>query len=152
MKREIKFRAWNEENNRWATESDFKREGLFLNYDIRGNGEFEIQSDCPMRGHGRFIINQFTGLKDRNGREIYEGDIGKRWINEKDRFKLGFKFCDYWLIEWLQKTAGFTTTCIGESRDDKYTKKEPKQNSFSTRFNEIEIIGNIFENPELLEP
>ena len=122
MKRKIKFRAWNIELNRWATESDFKKEGLFINYDIRGNGEFELQADCPMWGHGRFEIVQFTGLKDKNDIEIFEGDI-VRWVVDVDE--------DDRVIDELVYYGGgaFYPVCIMPGY-------------------EYEIIGNIFENPK----
>ena len=88
---------------------------------------------------------QFTGRLDKNGKEIYEGDICKR--------NIGDLFVDYWLIEWLDETAGFTTTYIGEGKDNIYYPKLPQRNSYSRRFNEMEVIGNIYQTPNsFLEP
>ena len=68
------------------------------------------------------ILMQYTGLKDKNGKEIYEGDVVKTSLGiGKVCMRLG---C--WFIE-MQKELGYFHT------------------------DEIEVIGNIYENPELLK-
>jgi uncharacterized phage protein (TIGR01671 family) len=78
--------------------------------------------------------NLFTGLKDKNGKEIYEGDIL--------RYKSGFYgFAGQLLIsevEWDSAFCGFRPFCDYSSEYDDLV-KDP------------EVIGNIYENPELLE-
>ena len=69
------------------------------------------------------IVEQFTGLHDKNGKEIYEGDIVTDGVGK------------YKIIYDL-KLAGYQPYCI--FRDD------PE--------NYCEVIGNIYENPELLKP
>jgi uncharacterized phage protein (TIGR01671 family) len=131
MKREIKFRAWNEEDNRWASGLDFKREGLFINYNISDNGEFEIQADYPMRGYGRFILMQYTGLKDKNGKEIYEGDIVKV-SNERYPVTTVCKWDNGCFI-------------LEDKADGHWTRQLHSQPE------RLKIIGNIYENPKLFE-
>jgi len=140
MKREIKFRAWNEEDNRWASGLDFKREGLFINYNISDNGEFELQADYPMRGYGRFILMQYTGLKDKNDKEIYEGDIVKVPAGWGD----GLLYNSF--IGEIQYDAPnfYVNQGININKTGKWSNQEYK-------WEEIEIIGNIYENPELLK-
>lgn len=71
-------------------------------------------------------LMQFTGLKDKNGKEIYEGDI------------LEIGFCVY-KIEW--DACGFVTSG-----------SNGVMGLCGARINFSEIIGNIYENSELLEP
>ena len=81
---------------------------------------------------------QFTGLKDKNGKEIYEGDIGKRTM-KMPRFKQEMQILvDCWEIVFDK--GAFSTRLFGSDKPSRY----------SDRFEEIEIIGNIYENPELL--
>lgn len=64
MSREIKFRAWNGYKMRGVTKNDF--------FSIRNDGMTSMQLPDP---DFEPVLMQFTGLKDRNGVEIYEGDL-----------------------------------------------------------------------------
>lgn len=110
--RTIKFRAWDS---------------------LQGKMIFS-EPDIMNFFHKAFMDNvmQFTGLLDKNGKEIYEGDI----LNQQDGW--------YRIIEWDEGCGGFIGVAIGKDVYEKYW------NNLGERDESAEIIGNIFENPELL--
>lgn len=125
--REIKLRAW-----------DKKNKDMF---NVQGFDMYEVQNDdkeYDVRGKDDIILMQFTGLKDKKGQEIYEGDI----LHVKD---CGFDFMG--IVEWSKRVCSFEIY-------DKFSYK-PKQIGYGKRYQfddttNFEIIGNIYENPELL--
>ena len=123
--RELKFRAWDKFNGEYWNSSHSKNLATFFNLiqDLK-DGENEI------------IIEQYTGLKDKNGKEIYEGDICKFNSGIALRKKYIYKI-DYLAYQF----CGFVLNCM----NDKRIKIE---NLYS--HSKIEIIGNIHQNPELL--
>lgn len=103
--RELKFRAWNgkgEEMHPTMDKETFWRDGNLLLADSR-------------------ILMQYTGLKDKNGKGIYEGDI----VETKDKFRAAYIF----------KEGSFGIEHL---------------DVFHVHSEDFEIIGNIYENPELV--
>lgn len=115
-------------------------------------GEFEsIGYDITfLRGADEVELMQSTGLKDKNGREIFEGDI-----LEIQGIRIVVKFGSYEYIEsskgnghtfgMVYDGLGFYVECINVADPDRISPFEPKT------LKESAIIGNRFENPELLE-
>src|SRR5690606_11227640 len=91
-------------------------------------------SDCDSRPYPeRYVLMQYTGLKDKNGREIYEGDIVLYDRNiHKDIDTAKFK------VVWAK---------------DRYVLQEIKHKYYidDVTWELVEVIGNIYENPELME-
>jgi len=140
--REIKFRAWLKKDGILIDKSImvYQIERCFHDAGTTLDGErCEVESyhgfSEVLQGvdNGDIILMQYTGLKDKNGKEIYEGDI------------LEFQGKDYegkWKIKWNSKEVWFEILCIGN---------EERFSPGSDIWNHGKIIGNIYENPKLLE-
>ena len=111
--RELKFRAWFNRFEKMVYEVDKDTFDLWKGY---WNGKIHIV--YPDDGD---VVEQYTGLKDKNGKEIYEGDIVKLWDREPE------------LVVWDNLIGAYDPL---------------SWETFDT--DECEIIGNIHENPELL--
>lgn len=141
--REIKFRAWDENSQEMIYEVGITPEGI--PYSIPENAEGCDQFNYFLTCHKM----QFTGLKDRNGREIYEGDILKRTVTVVmyGSGKPPKDIDEYLEVEFREDYAGFY---IGERPLFAYVDNTCDVDT-GCRCTKPEVISNIYKNPELLE-
>lgn len=136
--RPLKFRAWDKCHKEMETEID---DIDFLNKEI-------YFRQCFAHDFSEMILMQFTGLKDRNGKEIYEGDICEVHLHGSPTdFRVGqFVFDLYgWVIKYPNREDGTGLWWLtGGSNKGTIDGKEPL-----TTY--VQVIGNIYENPKLLE-
>lgn len=125
MNRPIKFRAWDKQNSKFYAPTHEAYKGNLFELMIGFGGDLlahYMEDDSDGVKHesvfsDRFILMQFTGLTDKNGKEIYEGDI----------------------VKWF----------YGDYAEPSISTVDYNAPSFDVPDTEVEVIGNIFENPEL---
>ena len=135
MNREILFRGKRKDNGEWV-------DGYYC-------GKYNKTFFSPAEDSAQIIdkdlywhevipetVGQYTGL-DANGKKIFEGDIVKHYNNSDDGFDIGAMYWDEQFSQWKR-------TSIGNFHHRSFTYT-------MSRSCEYEIIGNIHDNPELLE-
>lgn len=124
--REIKFRAWDSKKNKFIANGD----PMDLYYSARINAFMFDNDNYDLDRNTVFL--QYTGLHDKNGKEIYEGDI----ISVGDDKNIG---------EVIYNSAHCAFIVIGKPWRCGCVHLGGLCNLF------IEVVGNIYESPELLE-
>lgn len=156
MNREILFKAKRKDNGEWV-------EGYYvicrkhhyilptineiIGYDEREDEYIEIDPDTLCR---------YTGLADKNGKKIWEKDILIGHGNENDLVRVvfgEFNVIDIKTLEVVDRVIGWHTEVI---ETDALSKCEPfclamPLTDFYIEISELEVFGNVFDNPELLE-
>lgn len=129
--REIKFRAWDGGQNKYYTAEEMAKDqltllptGKFINVNSRDGRLSQV--------YGNMIPEQFIGLSDKNGKEIYEGDI----LRDKDGHTGEVKY--------IPEHAAFIIREVNPHRYNSILCGNGQMIS-------TVIIGNIHENPELME-
>lgn len=148
--REIKFRVWDKKTDKMYYLTEGKDHGIDYQISIWAGGfeliDISINGTTVISGRDNTItgyrddgvLMQFTGLQDKNGREIFEGDIVKV---DDDWDEYG------WMAGEIREVYFF---------DGSYRLKPPRTDvgrghTLEDGTDGLSVIGNIYENPELLE-
>jgi len=131
--REIKFRAWDKNEERMIYSGTEQNDYPFV-WQLHNTGIDVLEHDGTDWNRLKdLVFEQYTGLKDKNGKEIYEGDVLERF--------------PYWGWYVVYENGCFRMSWINEVQRVNW-----KHYSLNQEMTEDwEVIGNIHENPELLE-
>lgn len=135
MGREIKFRAWDKARR------EMFRIAKDLCIDLDGVLYLDQMFERPDEYKERFILMQYTGLKDKNGKEIFEGDVVKGFFLSHGGTRKSTEYIG--IIEWSDLGACFVVA------NEKFGTGPGMH--FHDGGQEYEVIDNIHEHPELLE-
>ncbi|RRG07301.1 MAG: hypothetical protein DUD30_01175 [Lactobacillus sp.] len=133
-----KFRVWDETQHKMLQVDciEFIDGNAYWVEASAADGNVQGGNDGPVGDNSQLKLEQYTGLKDANGKEIYEGDIVRGYYQEPDRDDgydgssmvktVNFRWGSFWLGDFKNQIMLYTPPII-------------------------EVIGNVHENPELLE-
>lgn len=152
MSRIIKYRAWiTKGKESEMVELPFAKLGY---YDFEGSYAmaFAVDGYEDFSAHEKYthikfssVIMQYTGLKDKNGKEIFEGDV-LAWDNDKIDFPSGDG--ERMKVEWHGELSRFGLSFYSNHGGEGYTGTVQNIHEYVKRG--AYVIGNIYENPDLI--
>ena len=123
--RELKFRAWIKGYNCYADVLGFEQGKLFVQFQSGERAQHRLY--VPIEDS---VLEQYTSLKDRNGKEIYEGDI----VNIQGiKYYVDFEYGGFWF------------------NNDNLKWKANRPFTHFQEINDTEVVGNVHENADLME-
>ena len=139
--RKIKFKAWNKKTNKMDIGVHIFINGVGIVWENKRKGFDDF--DC-LSSTSDYILMQFIGIKDKDEKEIFEGDIIRFWLSRDDEdnphpFSSPFRS--------FIGEIGFNDNFEIEIRNEVYEGKK----SCKKDLPKYEILGNIHENPDLLD-
>lgn len=147
--RAIKFRAWDKQNKRMMV---FDKDWLCdeyqsLAWSINDQSKLENEGDYSLDCSRDLEIMQFTGLLDKNGIEIYEGDV-------IEIFNICNKAEGLWEVHWTTDRWYLKRNEDTYNNGDYYHGYDIMWDVYDHKNNVGGVIirGNIYQNPELLKP
>ena len=132
-----KFRAWDKEHKEMLYPDD--EDKIFFEVTVYGMSTLDMRVDPDEYGGFSYlntVIMQSTGLRDKNGAEIYEGDI----------LKLRDSYLAVYVVEWYKDK--FMWVLRYQKDKNQYF---PFYGISGPFFEDLELLGNVYETPELLE-
>lgn len=140
--REIVFRGKDIDNKGWVYGALVQQQGhplgektLIISYSNYQHGDF---SEAVIHEVDSATVGQYTGLVDKNGNRIFEGDIIKHIVTSDTRWEA--------IVKWDNDGARFLGLIIGNEPRIMYVGMIDKNNK-----SVVAVIGNIYDNPELLK-
>ena len=139
--RDIKFRAWDKDLKQMHICGQDVHDSM--TFDENNIAQYyNLQNGCG--SPTTYELMQYTGLKDKNGVKIYEGDIVKI---HKHSYDYGLKQDEIGQIKFIDGAFGFYRE---KTKNEYYFNDLATENGYG-ELDYYEVIGNIYDNPELLE-
>ena len=135
--RKIKFRAWDKETKKMFSVTHLQLDIYNDKVSFAASEDLE-ENRTEFYDMDKIKLMQFTGLEDKNGKEIYEGDIvSVKYLYDK-------RTTDRAQVVWQEDKAGFGLKSLKGLTNEVYELYRV------TSKHNLEVIGNIYENKELL--
>ena len=138
--RQLKFRCW----DKLAKQFTYPDKGYQGHYVLTLNGQFQNLQNGS--GGDEYVVQQFTELYDKNKKPIYEGD--------RVKFSYTGDYVFYGEVIWLKYSASFVVRTVNASETFAFDDLMDPLGLYEDTIDcvqYLEVIGNIFEHPELLK-